>query len=398
MRRSIVRVVSGALLIVGGIAISVNPIMRWWSSIYWYQYRQTASVFRDLKEGNGKPAPENNPLEAESWYTHGWMIEQVDLARVAFDELQRRDLAGKLTAGQRREITELELANEDGAIVAPAQYYLNKDLYDRAAAGTLNVDEQRTFFDRIAAFSVASRPVVAAGHAVPIRIRYHTAMFPSPWEIVTTIKSVRIDGQPAGFSPTFGNQWLAGGWTLDDDRRVNSAPIGLHHLEIELSFDVHPGGRDHSIIHSKTRTLETQFKVVTLKDATIRLIDKPELAKPICDAISVQTLKYHVWEPGDVFGELQVGHTPLDIAFKVYARFDGHDWLIGHIAHAASAPTESLRIDSDYKNQPLPEPPGTVDIVFRSDAAVASDALFITEIWKGDLIKHNVAIETRGGR
>jgi hypothetical protein len=96
-----------------------------------------------------------------------------------------------------------------------------------------------------------------------------------------------------------------------------------------------------------------------------------------------------------VFGIFDVRSSPVDFAFEVYARFNGHEWPIGHIAHAASAGEESLRIDSDYKNYPLPQPPAKIDIIMRSSPKVASRTLGLYKIWNGEIVLKDVPIDSR---
>ena len=78
------RIVVGLGLLIAAFAISESSLRGWSWSIYWYQYKPTSEVMQDLKHGSGSSPPVNNPLERGMFFTHGWLSERVDLARVCW--------------------------------------------------------------------------------------------------------------------------------------------------------------------------------------------------------------------------------------------------------------------------------------------------------------------------
>jgi hypothetical protein len=367
---------------------------------------RTSAVMQDLKHGSGSSPPVNNPLERGMFFTHGWLSERVDLARVALDELLRRDRLGKLAPAYRHEIDDMALATQIAPFTAPVRYYLSLQLNDRLIQGKLTKGEEATFYRRAIVLSLAARLHIIQGDDVPVSLRYQTALPVGAWEIVTTCTSVQVDGQevgplwgglpePASRGPFF-RQWLSGGWDLRDGRRIACTTLGRHRLDVAILVEFHPQGRDRSVIYSETRMVSTTFESTRSSvDQMIKLVNNPQLAAALKNCIRVEELRYQVWDAKSVFGIFEVRPAPVNFAFDVFARFGGRDWPIGHIARAANAPLENLRIDSDYKNFPMPQPPPTVDIVLRSNPKVALGTLDLYSIWNGELVLKNIGFKNR---
>jgi hypothetical protein len=90
------------------------------------------------------------------------------------------------------------------------------------------------------------------------------------------------------------------------------------------------------------------------------------------------------------------GNLPTDIAFDVYARYDGAEHLIGSIN--ATAGTGQTAV-SEYMvggATTRPAPPAPVEIVFRSSSKVARNTVDLSEIWQGEFVYPNVPVS--GGR
>jgi hypothetical protein len=245
---------------------------RWWQSIYWYQYRPTYLVMQDLKNGNGRPIPPNAPLELTMFDGHGWLSEQVDLARVALDELLRRDKVGKLSPKYRRQLDEIALANVSVPVTAPVQYYLNNEISDRLAAGKLTAEQQEKIYQHAVTVTLSTQRLVMQWDDVPIRIKFQTCLPDCSnrgWEAELTYKSVRIDGQHVAWSTIrrFREQnyaSLSGRQSTDVDRWVSYTTVGKHRIDLDVQIDIHYGSSPYSgkgpVVRSELHTLTTSFE------------------------------------------------------------------------------------------------------------------------------------------
>jgi hypothetical protein len=279
----------GLVLLVVAPVICWNPVENWSHSVYWYQYRPTSWVMGDLKHGSGQPAPANNPLDRRAFFGHGWLSENVDLARVALDELLRRDKLGKLSPEYRQEIDELAMANMSAPITTPVQYYLNDELNDRLIEGRLTAEEQATIFQRAVTMTCSAGPTVMLWDDVPVRIGFQTCLPNSShngWGIEATYKSVRIDGREANWSER--PQWAQPrsatlyGAPTNVERLIPCSTPGLHRIDLDVQIEIHAGSTAYPdrgpVVHSEVRTLSASFSVMppTTWVKVCRLIRDPQ--------------------------------------------------------------------------------------------------------------------------
>ena len=186
----------GVVLLAVGVWVGWKPVDQWSQGVYWYQYKPTYFVMQDLKHGNGQPAPANNLLDdSDAW--RGWlMVRTSDLARVALDELLRREKRGKLPADYRREIDEMELANMSSSATPPVADDLNEDLVSRLADGKLPADVEAKFYQRAIAPTLSVPPVVMRWDDVVFNVNVQSSIpvCKDQLRIITAYRSIRLDG------------------------------------------------------------------------------------------------------------------------------------------------------------------------------------------------------------
>jgi hypothetical protein len=285
-RARTLRVAAGLVLLATAPAISWRPMAAWSGSFYWYQYRPSFLVMRDLERGSGLPPPANNPLTPQYMYTHGWLRERVDLARVALDELLRRDKAGKLSADDRHQIEEMEIANLSTSFTNPVQWYLNEDFSDRLAAGTLSPDERAKFISHAINLDLLADPIVMQWDDVPIQIRSKASLPNSGWDIAVTFVSASIDGKDVSWwhtprsNPTLVEYFSDG--TRFARQSFPYSMLGRHQLDLTIQIEIRHLGNSSPAkgvtIHSEVRTISTTFTEIqpTLTMKILRFTIDPQ--------------------------------------------------------------------------------------------------------------------------
>jgi hypothetical protein len=276
-RSKVLRVAAGLILLTIAPVISWRPVTVWAGSIYWYQYRPTYLVMRDLERGSGIPPPIPNPLQRMPRLGYPRSSHtRIDLARVALSELLERDEQGKLSPEYRRKIDEFALANLDKPFTVPVQYYLNLNLFDRVLSGKLTRQDKSTFYERALSMSVSADPVVRLGDEVPIHFHFQAFLFPDPgWIIVVTLKSAQVDGKDPRWPQDKNEpQWPIGevgeeqsGCGLTRDRYIQSSALGSHRVHIVTQIDFHydnenPSDAPGNKVFSEIREFDASFTAI----------------------------------------------------------------------------------------------------------------------------------------
>ena len=262
------------------VGVSCDPVERWASTAYLYPLRPTAWLLRDLRDGQGKPPPANAPAKYFPMWGHGWVQETADLSRVALDELTARDAAGKLSAGDRRAIDQLAIADLASPIHTAGQYYLREDLGTRLAAGRLPPDEQAQVYAAALQFHLSAGPVVWQWNEVPLWITRPCDLpigRSDRWTVVGRYRAIKVDGNLVE-RPAVGRylapndlafsiapyRFFSDGEHADavGSDRIPWTMLGTHRIDVELQIDVRVGPQgtvDSRLIHSELQVLHASF-------------------------------------------------------------------------------------------------------------------------------------------
>jgi len=391
---------SFVILILGGICLyaSIRSAVDLISTINWYQFRPTSWVMNDLRTGSGLPPPKVNTPITRVTMGHGWVRERVDLARIALEELRRREKAGRLSESFRNQLVEMGLAVQRSAPnLAPVQYDLLDYLSERMVAGDLTADQQARFYRPATDARLTARAVVIEGDEVPIRLwTPGWWVGGNSWAVTVTYKSVAIDEQAITLSPQPPTYpiWITNDFR--DDRRAPCPHLGHHLLKVTALLTVHHGDTGYpdrgAIVHSATLDLSAPFDVFPRSsEYEIKLMVNPAMADKLRASMKPNDFQYNIWNPGEIFGSIEIEGLPVNIAFDVFARYNGNEYPLGQIAVAAGARGIGTRCDSEV-GKSLPKPPATIDIVFRTSPKAARTTLDLYQIWDGELVFSGVPI------
>jgi len=354
------------------------------NAVNWYHFRSAASVMQDLKTGSGRPPPKIRTRVTSATWSHGWVRERVDLARVAFEELLRREKAGNLPDQYRKEIAELGLAiQQTWPNMTPVQYDLLDDLSERAAAGLLTSEQQARFFQPADNVQLKVRPIVIEGDEIPFELTRPLWGLSGQWMVSYRYESVQIDDRKVPLSPRFPLS------NLPDSRTIPCPSIGKHSLNIVVDLNILRGSSSY---HSAKLKFSMPFEVVApVPENAIKLFDDPAMAAKIATCVKPLDFKYNMWHPGQLYGALEVLPVPVNVGFDVFARYDDVEYPVGRVTMAAGALRDGFRCDSELKKY-LPKPPPTIDLVLRSSPKAARATLNLYQIWNGEIVIRDVPI------
>jgi hypothetical protein len=92
----------------------------------------------------------------------------------------------------------------------------------------------------------------------------------------------------------------------------------------------------------------------------------------------------------NIGGNIQVDNLPVNVAFVVFLRVDGHEYKCDTLAWPKNRGALGSGFYAAHNFDPMPE---RVDMILRSDPAVARQTLDMTEIWQGELEYKDVPVK-----
>ena len=331
--------------------------------IDWIRYRPTTWLIDDL----------NTPLASDT----------------AWREIQRRIAVGSVSESHLHLLSEkaLQFQKQPKASSSMTDSALLQFLGKRYVDGKLTATQKDRFFDNALKVTISARPLVGSQDSLPYWISA-TGRGPDGWWVRSRRVEWRIDDGPthppdsgSSGSSSFGGG--ASGSSLPADQ-----PVGKHrlHMKVELaaSRPGSPNRDDGPFERTVTRDLEADFEVIP-GHAPISLVTAPtsETLRPLFKLqLSLNTYS--------LSANIDVKALPVDLAFDVFIRTGGKEYLFGGINFKKN-------IDSNYGigggGNGYPQPfPDHVDIILRSSETVARSTTNLTQIWKGEIVFKDVPV------
>jgi hypothetical protein len=179
---------------------------------------------------------------------------------------------------------------------------------------------------------------------------------------------------------------------------------GNHDISLPVRFQVFHGQVDSQMLHREDRIAEDSSKLCyqeeTLLTGTfevlppgagdgIKLIKAPSLREQLRGCLRQFKLSVRQDEPqhSNCSLRVKVDALPIGVAFDVYLRTGSRDQRVSQLRMPAGKRT-SYSMGFTFST-PLPE---SVDVILRSNTAIARDTVDVLEIWDGELVFENVSV------
>lgn len=377
----------GCIFVVWGMVLPIEPVVEWARSVRWYRYHSTASILVDLKNGFGVPPPRNYP---QPFWRHGWLGEEVDLSRVALEELKSRELS----PAERLEMDRIALAEQVHPMTTAGQFFLSGYLGERMSAGLLTPEHRDKLIANSLKLNLKARPIVYQGDIVPIQIDY-TSREPVGLMNRIKLKSLVLDGKEVAAS-TVGMREPVAVWSghglkhlvIDDQsifkHAINCDLLGHHTIRAAIAAELKICGNS-AVICSRDEVLDASFE--------IRPSTAPKI-KSIADKTAIPLFKMDCIDYVPAYSAVSLRFTvaqhTTNLACDIFVRFDGHEYPVGKLVQSASAAvSQKWPPRADYTGPPLPQ---NVDVVFRSNPELALTTVDQFEICGGEIVIQNVRV------
>ncbi|HET6247218.1 MAG TPA: hypothetical protein VFE47_05905 [Tepidisphaeraceae bacterium] len=367
-----------------------EPLDRKLETTDWYRYRPTRWVLQDLKTGTGKPVPGYTMQFSGIIMRHGWVREEPDLARVALNELLKREKNGQLSRSERDQIFDQAIQAEWQRDETPVQYYLFEYVGRRVSSGDVTHEQIERFYQPVFSPKLRARAHVCDGDKVPVEFtRLHALGGDTNWVPTCTYVRAEIDGKEVEFRSEPQNDSLG----FRELRLLPPSPIGLHAVTLCVTLTV----SDANLAPVRVRQLHLSapFEVVARTPANC-----VQFNHPVADAQMNAWAKSspHVWysQMGaracfslDIWDPTPA--QPADAAFDVFARYAGKEHRIGQWA-ARAGPDPSMGRIPFTPTVGVSKPAPIIDLIFRPSREAATNTVDLTDIWDKDILVKNVKV------
>jgi hypothetical protein len=362
---------SGAILLLFGLAIMGSLAAVGFANVYWYHFKPTFLVMRDLNS-----ASLNTSIDA-------------------IDELSRRDRVGSLSSNYEQRLIATGLAQQvtggQGLLTAKLVEFLESQYL----AGHLTDAQKTQWGQQSLILSFRVRPIVVLGNFVTFQIAensrvsgqgFYVKMLDDGGEIDIDGKKVLGSGSGSSAMSGLGSGGSSGNSVLCRD-------LGKHQLTVVTHVELHQGNfGTNNIIYQEARKLTADFEVVAqAPPEDFKLINDPKLAGPIQASIQPSQFSLGALDRVRLQAKLKLTSVPANIAFDVIVRFAGHDYNIGSITCKRGAGTEWSIAGSVVGASAITQPT-TVDLILRSSEKVGRQTVDQHDAWDGELVYPNVAV------
>ncbi|MGA2500566.1 MAG: hypothetical protein ABSH20_22730, partial [Tepidisphaeraceae bacterium] len=173
-----------------------------------------------------------------------------------------------------------------------------------------------------------------------------------------------------------------------DDPALAKLPLGVHPLHWSLDqwiYDTAP--RDFAdplpALAFGHHDFHPQFEIVA--EETVTLTPRPELKDRMAKCVAARVVR---GDKDTINGGVMVQSVPMPVAFEIVLRSGQKEWKAGELAAPVSSTQQWFGISA--KAGEIGE---TCDVVLRPSRAAAEKTLDLTEIWDGEMVVKNVAVQ-----
>ena len=354
---------AGLMMLLLGLAIGGGS---WVTDIDWYRYLPESLIVKD--------AGSSNPI----------------IAKRAWEELVRRRTIAPLAESTESKLTDLALKEQAAASPGPmlqpmleflAARYLDKKMTDQ------QIDQ---FFLNCVNPSLHTRDQVAAGDAIPIQVTYLGRGPNNGWSYQLSTPDVIVGTMRIPMGGSMGGSGLGGSGS--STTYVPGVQPGEYPLQARVRVQIYRGmlGSGTTPVWTKDLTLTSTLKVVPKNvSEMVKLVDRPDLAEQIKKSLRVE--QFYKNPDGSLELGVHLEKPPVNVAFSIFAKVGEKEFRMGDLAGDTSTNGGTF-MSPDGASIPS----GKLQLIFRSDPAVARKTINLLEIWEGEVILNNVELKEKG--
>jgi hypothetical protein len=281
----------------------------------------------------------------------------------------------------------------DRAAAAPV---LDRDVLDFVGQCYLRhklTDEQADrFFAGALKVNLAVRPVVGSRSRVPYSTTGVGRGAGGWWLRMRTFESQVDDGPVQKSGGGTGGSF--GGWVTNSSLAPVGTP-GKHRLRVRVEMATDATG---TVNWNENATVARRVIQDLFADSQVIGGQTPIAAETAPSAAALgplltPRLTFNPASTTRVELGVDAAALPVDVAFDVFARFNGKEHPIGTVSFRKGARGGYAAGARDFPA----DPPQLVDVIFRSSEAVARETMELTRIWMGEIVIPGVPLRRVAG-
>lgn len=333
-----------------------------------------------------------------------WLIREtkdldVRTRDAALAELSTRLGAGKLTDPQIDALCDQGLAVQ-GDANAPWSTAWGDLLETARTMNKLSDDRWQKYARQAPAFVLDVRPEVRKGDRiyhwlrngksrVGSRTRLYVEADKPIWQI-GPIRSNRAWGITPGGQLSANGSGASGTGLETKSGEFKDVPPGKYPVKYTTTLKIVDGnGPSAPIVTTAPLELTATVKLLPADQPTVRVINDPALGSQVAAALSVTDAGYARWSKKHLNVSVNVNNPPVGVGFDIYARIDGKETKLSSFAAPAGKRNSGWGAGGDVENLTA----SRMDVVLRPSTQAATNTTNVFEIWDGEVVISDVAIQ-----
>jgi len=270
----------------------------------------------------------------------------------------------------------------------------------RMAAGKLSVSQRTTVFDRFTHFQLAVRPQIALGDPPIFAVRNTSANYAIPRDIIEVVQPLElwIDGEHQNVADFNSDEDVGhgeSGWPIPFD-----CSPGKHNLKVTFTVERYlmscgPLGQGISynvqtLLDQRTMTMQGSFEILATRPADdIKLIGRPELTRAIQNLIDVDSLWINHTSQQTFIMFYIKGPLSDNVAFDPFVKVGDREYPVSSFTVARGHGQTGIEVHGEYDG-PLIQ---FADVILRPSKTAARETPDFFEIWGGELVYKDVPVK-----
>jgi len=322
-----------------------------------------------------------------------WLLPKIDLTdSPQWQEIQRRLDANLLSDIDQEAVVERGLQVQSLGSPNMTEKSVLDYIASRYTAGKLSPGQAERFLAGMLRINLSVRPIVGAQGPIAYRVT-QVGRGPRDWWYRLRTLEFLIDDSAIQKGPL--TTTTGGGGLVIDGSVLSPGSAGKHRLRVKVEMTSGITGGTYGANWDENAVAAKRVVQDLVADFEVDQGETPigTVSTPSAAVLGRLLLPRLTFDPGRrmMFFSISASPMPVGVAFNVFVRIKGKEYLVGDFLHNGTRGLCS--VSRDGTNYIPGDVPASANLILRSSEAVARTTVGMTQIWKGEIVLPNVPIE-----